>query len=304
MRRVPPSPGHRNPPVTGPDAAVTGIPIVHAIVLGVVQGLSEFFPISSSGHLILVPWAFNWNEFTANSDLNKTFDVALHIGTFVGAAAYFAPDLRRFAKAGLSSIRRRRIETTDERLAWLLLLTSIPGAAVGAGLENFIEGNLGEIWLIGVLLIAFGALLGLADRATGRRPAEEFGVKDAVVVGAVQALALSPGVSRSGVTITAARWLGFQRDAAARLSFLMSLPIIGGAGLYKGAKALAGGGLPPGTGGAFAAGMAASAVTGAAAVWGTIRFVRSHSFRPFVAYRVLAGAAVLAAYFAGWRNGR
>ena len=121
-------------------------------------------------------------------------------------------------------------------------------------------------------------------------------------MGLLQALALSPGVSRSGVTMSGARWLGFQRDAAARLSFLMSLPIIGGAGLYKGAKVLFGDGLPAGTGGAFMAGMLASAITGGLAVWGTLRFLRSHSFKPFVIYRVLAGVAVLVVYFAGWRG--
>jgi undecaprenyl-diphosphatase len=282
-------------------AAAPGIPIIHAVVLGVVQGLSEFFPISSSGHLILVPWAFNWTDLTANTDLNKTFDVALHLGTFVGAAAYFAPDLRKFAQAGIASIRKRKVETADERLAWLLLLSSIPGAIAGATLENVIEDKLGEVWLIGVMLIAFGVLLALADRAKGKRTEKEFGVKDATTMGVMQALALSPGVSRAGVTITGARWLGFERDAAARLSFLMSLPIIGGAALYKGVKVFAGDGLPPGAGGAFAAGMIASAVTGGLAVWGTIRFLRTHSFKPFVFYRVLAGAAVLVVYFAGWR---
>lgn len=280
---------------------VAGIPIVHAVVLGVVQGLSEFFPISSSGHLILVPWVMHWSDLTANSDLNKTFDVALHLGTFVGAAAYFAPDLRRFAQAGIASIRKRKVETADERLAWLLLLSSIPGAVAGATLENLIEDKLGKIWLIGIMMIAFAIILALADRAKGKRAEGEFGVKDAATMGVMQAFALSPGVSRSGVTIAGARWLGFERDAAARLSFLMSLPIIGGAALYKGVKVFAGDGLPPDSGGAFAAGMLASAVTGGLAVWGTIRFLRTHSFKPFVAYRVLAGAAVLVVYFAGWR---
>lgn len=271
------------------------IPILHAVVLGITQGLAEFLPISSSGHLILVPWLFQWKELTgaANADLNKTFDVALHLGTFVGAAAYFAPDLGRFAKAGVASIRKRAVETVDERLAWLLLLSALPGAAAGALLENVIEDRLGKEWLVAVMLIVFGLILAAADLARGKRPADEFGPRDAATMGVLQALALSPGVSRSGVTISAARWLGFERDAAARLSFLMSLPIIGGAALYKGVKVFAGGGLPAGTGGAFASGMVASAVTGGLAVWGTLRFVRRHSFTPFVVYRLLAGASVL-----------
>jgi len=282
-------------PIAGVAAPVAaeGIPVLHAIVLGVVQGLTEFIPISSSGHLILVPWLFGWDELSANPDLKKTFDVALHIGTFVGAAAYFAPDLKRFARAGLGSIARRRVDATDERLAWLLLLSSVPGAAIGALLEGFIENELGREWLIAVMLIAFGLVLAVADRATGRRKADDFGVRDAALMGLAQAMALSPGVSRSGATITAGRWLGFERDAAARLSFLMSLPIIGGAAAYRGVKVLLGDGLPAGSEGAFVAGMVASGITGAAAVWGTLKFVRHRSFRPFVIYRLAAGAVVL-----------
>jgi undecaprenyl-diphosphatase len=292
------------PAVALPAVAAQGaasIPIVHAIVLGVVQGLTEFFPVSSSGHLILVPWLLSWDGIRSDTDLNKTFDVALHLGTFVGAAGYFAPDLARLAKAGIASIRRRQIKTTDERMAWLLLLSSLPGAAVGASLENVIEEHLGEEWLIAVVLIVFGLILAAADRLPGKRTAAEFGLRDAATMGVLQAMALSPGVSRSGVTITGARWLGFQRDAAARLSFLMSLPIIGGAALYKGVKVVAGGGLPAGTEGAFLAGMVTSAVTGGLAVWGTLRYVRNHSFAPFVIYRVLLGAAVLALIATGVR---
>ena len=273
--------------------AAESIPVLQAIVLGVVQGLTEFIPVSSSGHLILVAWLFGWEELNANPDLKKTFDVALHIGTFVGAAAYFAPDLKRFAQAGLATIRHRRVETSDERLAWLLLLSSLPGAAAGALLEGFIEEELGREWLIAVMLIAFGLVLAVADRAKGKRASEEFGIRDATLMGLAQALALSPGVSRSGATITAGRWLGFERDAAARLSFLMSLPIIGGAAAFRGAKVLFGDGLPAGTEAAFLAGIIASAVTGAAAVWGTLWFVRRRSFNPFVVYRLAAGATVL-----------
>jgi undecaprenyl-diphosphatase len=143
------------------------------------------------------------------------------------------------------------------------------------------------------MLIVFGLVLAAADQATGKRPERDFGLRDAVVMGICQAAALSPGVSRAGVTISAGRGLGFDRDAAARVSFLMSLPIIGGAALYKGAKLLAGGGLPAGSGPAFAWGMAAAAVTGVGAVSLVLRVVRTRSFTPFVVYRVLAGASVL-----------
>ncbi|MEA2686980.1 MAG: undecaprenyl-diphosphatase [Actinomycetota bacterium] len=271
------------------------IPVLHAIVLGIVQGLSEFLPISSSGHLILVPWLFGWEELAgaAHADFNRTFDVALHLGTFVGAAAYFRADLVRLARAAWASVRARRVENPDQRLAWLLALSALPGASIGAVLESTVGDHLGQIWLIAVLLIVFGVVLLVADRLPGRRGEEEFRLRDAAVMGLLQAAALAPGVSRSGITISTGRALGFDRNAAARISFLMSLPIIAGAGIYQGAKVVTGGGLPPGSGPAFAWGMLASAVTGAAAVWLVLRVVRTQSFAPFVIYRVFVGLAVL-----------
>ena len=277
------------------QSAAGGIPVLHAIVLGITQGLSEFLPISSSGHLILVPWLFGWEELTgaANADLNKTFDVALHVGTILASFLYFRKDIARFAGAGLRSIRQRAVTTTDQRLAWLLLLSSVPGAIVGAGLEGFINEHLGQIWLIAVMLIVFGLLLLVADRLPSNLGEGDYGPRQAVTMGLAQAAALSPGVSRSGITITAGRFLGFDRNAAARLSFLMSMLITGGAALYKGAE-LAVDGLPPGTAPAFFWGIVASAITGLAAVWLVLRVVRTRSFLPFVAYRVVAGLAVLA----------
>jgi undecaprenyl-diphosphatase len=277
------------------QAAAGHIPVAHAIVLGITQGLSEFLPISSSGHLILVPWLFGWKELTgtANADLNKTFDVALHVGTLVAALVYFRKDLLRFAGAGLTSIRQRAVNTTDQRLAWLLLLSAIPGAVLGAALEDPIQEHLGQIWLVAVMLIVFGLVLLVADRLPATMGEEGFGPRQAVIMGLAQAAALSPGVSRSGITITAGRALGFDRNAAARLSFLMSIPIIGGAALFKGAD-LATNGLPPGTAAAFLWGIVASAITGLGAVWLVLRVVRTRSFLPFVVYRVMAGVAVLA----------
>ncbi|MDQ6909948.1 MAG: undecaprenyl-diphosphate phosphatase [Actinomycetota bacterium] len=279
------------------------IPVWHAIVLGITQGLSEFLPISSSGHLILVPWLFNWTELMgpANAELNKTLDVALHIGTFLGAAGYFRNDLLRFAGGAIRSIRRRAIVGDDERIAWLLVLSAVPGALVGALFSSVIEENLGQIWLIAVMLVVFGIVLLVADRAPERRPVADFRTRDAVIMGVCQAAALQPGVSRSGVTISASRWLEFERDSAARLSFLMSLPIIGGAGLYKGLQLLTGSGLPPGTAGAFFWGMVSSAVTGALAVSLVLRIVRTRSFTPFVVYRAIVGLGALVLLATGVR---
>jgi undecaprenyl-diphosphatase len=278
------------------------IPVLHAIVLGITQGLSEFLPISSSGHLILVPWLFGWKELTGpeNADFNKTFDVALHVGTIAATLLYFRKDLFRFAVAAVASIRQRAITTTDQRMAWLLLLSAVPGAIVGAGLEGFINEHLGQIWLIAVMLIVFGLVLLVADRLPSNLNEGDYGPRQALIMGLAQAAALSPGVSRSGITITAGRFLGFDRNAAARLSFLMSMPITGGAALYKGAE-LAVDGLPPGMAPAFFWGIVASAVTGLAAVWLVLTVVRTRSFRPFVAYRVAAGLAVLALLASPWR---
>ncbi|MEA2702184.1 MAG: undecaprenyl-diphosphatase [Actinomycetota bacterium] len=283
--------------------AVNQIPLWHAVVLGVVQGLSEFLPISSSGHLILVPWLFGWNELTgvANADLNRTFDVALHLGTLVAVVLYFRNELVRLAAAAWTSLRRRSVREPDERLAWLLALSALPGATVGAVLEATIADHLGQIWLIASLLIVGGVILYVADRAGGRRQVTEFGRRDALIMGGAQACALAPGLSRSGITMSAGLFLGFDRVSVATISFLMSVPITAGACLYQGAKVVSAGGLPPGTGGAFVAGVVASAVTGAAAIWLVLRVVKTSTFTPFVIYRVAAGTAVLLLLATGFR---
>ncbi|MCU1485434.1 MAG: uppP [Actinomycetia bacterium] len=290
------------------------MPLLHAIVLGIVQGLSEFLPISSSGHLRLVPWLLGWDDFAGRAHLEKTFDVALHLGTLVGAVAYFRNDLVRIVRGGLSTLRPRRrvaevagtttsigVEVApgpeapygDEgRLFWLLVLSALPAAVLGAVFSDKVDDLARHEWLIGILLVVFGFVLLWADRLGGERAADTFGVGDAVRMGAAQAVALIPGVSRSGATITAGRWVGLDRDAAARLSFLMSLPIIGGALLFEGAK-LAKDGMPHGFATAFVVGIVASAITGYGAVWGTLRLLRTRTFTPFVVYRVVIGIGVL-----------
>jgi undecaprenyl-diphosphatase len=261
------------------------MPIIHAIVLGIVQGLTEFLPISSSGHLAVVPWLFHWKELTNNHDLNQTFDVALHIGTFLGALAYFWRDIWKLVT------RRER-----HRFGLLLLLSTIPAALVGVAFESTLADA--KIWLVGVMLIVFGLLLAWADRRPASRADEggptPFGARDAIIMGVAQAVALQPGVSRAGVTITAGRFLSFDRESATRVSFLMAMPVIAGAGLYKGAKILADGGLAPGLAAPFFWGMAASAVTGAIAVWALLKLLQTHTFTPFVGYRIVAGIVIIA----------
>jgi undecaprenyl-diphosphatase len=276
------------------------VPIFHAIVLGAVQGLSEFLPISSSGHLLLVPWLFGWDDFDSDS-VEKAFDVALHIGTVIAAIAYFRRDLAVYVREGTRLVvNRERPTTVEGRLAWLLVLSTVPAALVGAVFEDQIDERLGTPTIIAVSLILFGLLLGWADRRPGRRKIEGFSVKDAAVVGASQALALNPGTSRSGITITASRYQAFDRDAAARISFLMMLPVTIGAVLFK-MVGLVGDGFPRDLIVPMLVGIATSAVFGWLAVWGTLRLVRTHSFTPFVIYRVALGLLVLIVVASGWR---
>jgi undecaprenyl-diphosphatase len=279
------------------------VPIFHAIVLGLVQGLSEFFPISSSGHLLLVPWLFGWHDFD-NASIEKAFDVALHLGTLVAVVGYFRRDLARYVRDGVRMVMgRQRPATTDGKLAWLFVLSSIPAAIAGAVGEKYIDEQLGKPWIIAESLIFFGLLLAWADHRRGARAVEDFGRNDAIKIGLAQVLSLNPGTSRSGITMTAGRYLGFSRDAAARISFLMAIPVTAGAVLYKLAK-LASDGVPDGLGTPMVVGIITSGLSGVLAVWGTLRIVRSRSFTPFVVYRVALGFIVLLVILAGWRAGR
>jgi undecaprenyl-diphosphatase len=267
------------------------VSILQAIVLGLVQGATEFAPVSSSGHLILVPWIFGW-MLIGDADVRKSFDVALHVGTLVGALIYFREDVARYAAAWFRSIAARRMSTPDERIAWALVIGTIPGAIVGALFEDVIQEKLGAPWLIAVMLVAFGLLLVYVDRRS--RTERDFGTigpKEGLLLGTAQALALQPGVSRSGVTMTAARAMGLDRESAARISFLLSLPIIAGAGAYK-AVDLAQTGLQ-GHAAEFVAGMVASAISGFVVIWGLLTYLKRHDFTVFLWYRVAIAAVVV-----------
>jgi undecaprenyl-diphosphatase len=273
---------------------------LHAIVLGIVQGLTEFLPVSSSGHLQIVPWIFDWNDFDGNQDLETAFDVAVHIGTLVGAVAYLWRDVVRLSVAG-AKMAFTRDATRDGRMAWMLVATMIPAGLVGVLLSGVRDALDDDIWLTATTLIIFGLLLFYADRLGGDRKFETFGWRDAAIVGLAQACALQPGVSRSGVTVTAARWVGFERSDAARLVFLMSVPVIAAAGLYSFVDIGGVGGIPSDFRTAFLIGMISSAVTGWVAVWGLLAFVRSRDFSPFVAYRAMLGISLFVVLAAGWR---
>jgi undecaprenyl-diphosphatase len=278
------------------------LPDWQALVLGLVQGFTELLPISSSGHLILVPWLFDWDYLETHDEFNQTFDVALHLGTLAAVVYYFWEDVKTLVSAWIGSVRRRRIQSPDERIAWFVAVATVPAAAVGALGENFIVDNLGEPWQIAVFLAVFGLLLWIADRTPPRRQMSDLGLGTAAAVGFAQSLALMPGVSRSGITITAGRFLGLDRDSAARFSFLLLIPITFGAVLWKGVTDVLLGDLPPGSAGPFVVGMLASLASGLVAIWGLLGYVRRHDYSLFVVYRLALAAFILLLIAAGVRE--
>ena len=278
--------------------------ILHAIVLGIVQGLTEFLPISSSGHLVIVPWIFGWNDYDSQATA-KAFDTALHLGTLAAVLIYLRKDLIVYVTQGVQLIFNRKQPATQAgRRAWLLVLSAVPAGIVGAAFEDKITEKLGSPALISVSLIIFGVVLIWADRrATAKshiRTVDSLTLRNALVIGAAQVLALNPGTSRSGITITAARLSGYSRDAAARLSFLMSVPIISGAVVFKLAK-LVRDGIPEGLLVPMLVGIVVAGVSGWIAMWSMIRLVRTKTFAPYVFYRCIIGVGVLLALASTWR---
>ncbi len=279
--------------------------ILHAIVLGIVQGLTEFLPISSSGHLVIVPWLFGWNDFENMATTARAFDTALHLGTLVAVLIYLRKDLIIYISHGSQLIFNRKQPATQAgRRAWLLVLSAVPAGIVGAAFEDKITEKLGSPALISVSLIIFGVVLIWADRqATAKnysQTVDSLTLRNALVIGAAQILALNPGTSRSGITITAARLSGYSRDAAARLSFLMSVPIISGAVVFKLAK-LVRDGIPDGLLTPMLVGIVVAGISGWVAMWSMIRLVRTKTFAPYVVYRFMIGAGVLIAVASNWR---
>ena len=277
--------------------------VLQAIILGIVQGLTEFLPISSSGHLLLVPWLFNWHFLLENPDLNKTFDVALHLGTFVAVVIYFWREIGRLISAWVRSISRRSLAEPEAKLAWLLVVSTVPAALVGVAFEGFITDTLGKPWMIGVALIVFAGFMYLVDHvAKLDRGLEALTWIDALLIGIAQALALLPGVSRSGITMMTGLLMRLDRESAARYSFLMSIPVIGGAAAYKGLE-VARDGLPAGTAMPFVVGMVSAALSGIAAIWFVLAYLKRHNFNIFVIYRIVVGVGVLILVVAGVRSG-
>jgi len=265
--------------------------LLQAIVIGIVQGITEFLPISSSAHLIVIPRLFGWNDPFLNS---AEFDVTLHLGTLAALLIYFWRDLVRLARALLQSLVERRIGADpDRRLAWLLAITVVPASLLGVALEDFFDRFFREeLVVVGVLVLVGAVLLLLAERWGRRtRTLDSLRPAEALAVGVAQALALFPGISRSGITIAAGLFLGLEREAAARFSFLMGTPIIAGAGLWKLRSLLAGGA------GSFdpsvmLAGVVAAAVAGLLAIGFLLAYLRRRSTGLFIGYRVIFAAVV------------
>ena len=276
--------------------------IVQAIVLGAVQGLTEFIPVSSSAHLIIVPWLFGWTDVFDDPAAKQTFDVALHVGTFFAALIFFRVEVRHLIVSAWRSATRRRIESFDDKLVWLLVVASIPAAVFGFFFEGFIAEDLSQPWVVAITLACFGLLMLVIDRrAANDRPFESAGWGDSLVIGFAQAIALIPGTSRSGVTITAGVFRNLEREAAVRFSFLMSIPIIGGAALYKSLELISEGFGDAIGAGQFAAGMVAAFVTGYVAIAWMLQFLRTGTLTPFVIYRLALAAFILIVIGTGLR---
>ncbi len=267
--------------------------LFRALVLGIVQGLTEFLPVSSSGHLIIVRWLFGWN--LGSPAVEKSFDAASHLGTAIAAFLLLRRDILAIAR---SFLRRRDEEEArlHFRLGLYVVMASAPAAVAGVFAENFVEEKLGSVLVVGTQLALFGAALLLADRVSAKsRPIDRLGASDAFSIGLAQVLALSPGVSRSGITITAGLLRGLDRAAATRFSFLLLVPITAGAGVFKLAGLLSD---PPAPGllAPFVLGILTSAVSGYAAARGLLAFVKTRSFVPFVIYRIAVGSLIVAAF--------
>jgi undecaprenyl-diphosphatase len=262
---------------------------LQAIALGVVQGLSEFLPISSSAHLTLIPWLLGWE------DPGLAFDVALHFGTLLAVLWYFRMEWLTLIRAAFGIITTGRVDTPEKRRVVYLIIATIPGAIGGYLLQSKAESAFRSPQLIAIALVVLGIVLWIVDKLVDqRRILGEMRWVDALLIGLSQVIALIPGVSRSGSTITTARGLRFDRESAAEFSFLMSMPIIAAAVILEGPKALAQGGLTN----ELMSGVVASAISGWLAISILMRYVSRHSYGVFAIYRIIFGLAVLAVVYA------
>jgi len=269
------------------------IDLLKAVVLGIIQGLTEFLPISSSAHLRIFPELFGWG------DPGAAFTAVIQIGTELAVLIFFRKDIWRIGSAWVRSLFQPEYRgTLDSRMGWYVIVGSVPIVVLGVLLKDVIERDFRNLWIIGTMLIVLGVVLGVADRV-GRtdRPMGKLTMKDAVLMGLAQALAIIPGVSRSGATISMGRFLGFDREAATRFAFLLAIPAVVGAGLFE-LKEIPHGHNDFGWGPTITA-TVVSFVVGYAAIAWLLRYVSTRSYTPFVVYRIVLGAGTLILLGAG-----
>ncbi len=273
--------------------------IIQSLILGIVQGLTEFLPVSSSAHLEIIPWLLKWSYF------GKEFDVALHIGTLLGILLYYRKEIVEILGNFFVSLKDMKQINTDAkmRLPWLIIVSSIPAIVLALALKDTIEeiSNPAEtkfaILLTAICLIVFGIILAVAERAGKKeKEIEAISFKDAIIIGLFQALALIPGVSRSGITMTTGLILGQKRDSAANYSFLISLPVLGGAALYEGVKFIRDASFHS-KWAIFLVGIAASAVSGYLVINFLLSYLKKGSFTVFAIYRIVLGLVLIYSYF-------
>ncbi|MFC7494150.1 MULTISPECIES: undecaprenyl-diphosphate phosphatase [unclassified Nocardioides] len=266
---------------------------LQAVVLGIIQGLTEFLPISSSAHLRIFPEVFGWG------DPGAAFTAVVQIGTELAVLIYFWRDIWRIASTWLKSLVRPEYRgQLDARMGWFIILGSTPIVVLGILLKDTIEEDFRNLWVIGTMLIVLGIVLGIADHVGGTtKTLKQLTLRDAILMGCAQALALVPGVSRSGATLSMGRFLGYERETATRYAFLLAIPAVIGAGLFELQEIPHGDNLY-GWGPTIVATIAAFVVGYAAIAW-LLRFISTHSFTPFVIYRIVLGAGTLTLVAAG-----
>lgn len=258
--------------------------ILQALILGVVQGLTELLPISSSAHLNLIPWIFNWN-------IPESFDVALHFGTLLAIGLFFFKDWIGLIKGGFNQVVKKE-KSTEGRMFWYIVAATIPGGIIGFVLDHFVGDALGNMPLmIAIALIVMGIILYIVDKkSSSKTKYEDMTFKQTFLIGLSQALAFIPGVSRSGVTMTTGRLMGVERESTAKYSFMLSAPIVLGATLYKFKDFVFG--MP------FVVGVLASFLVGLAVIKFLLKYLQKGSFKVFAIYRVVLGLAIIGLYIA------
>jgi undecaprenyl-diphosphatase len=261
--------------------------LLKAVVLGTLQGLTEFLPISSSAHLRIFPELLGWG------DPGAAFTAVIQIGTELAVLIYFRKDIWRIGSAWVRSLYRPEYRgQLDARMGWFIIIGSLPIVVLGVTLKDVIERDFRNLWITGTTLVVMGIVLGIADRfSSNDRQIKHLSLRDAVLMGVAQACALVPGVSRSGATISMGRFLGYEREAATRYAFLLAIPAVVGAGLFE-LKEIPHGDNAYGWGPTIVA-TVVSFVVGYAAIAWLLRYVSTRSYTPFVIYRVALGSATL-----------